>query len=314
MSEINIYTYEIYLLDFFEGVLNKKLEGELRLFLKKHPNIAIDLDENPVNFYLSSEKEIFVRKGAILKDERAAGFTNLVIAEIEGVITPEEKVEKENLIALYPYLNQEEKLAKQAVLYPNYEQQFSRKKQLLKKTGIGRRVFVYWSGAAASVAIILAMFFLKETNQYEPINLAKNTFYSDDNPTPIVISDKNKEQLLVDEKELNLASIQTASVESTEINQRQEEVFEVQKMDAESIAVFESNSPTLLVPKNLKIEREFSPTMAMTDQKLDLMLPAELMTQFFGEIDTTEKERKGFTLRIGKLIILQFGKKKNKEK
>lgn len=318
MSKINIYTYEIYLLDFFEGRLNEKLEAELRLFLRKHPEVAIDLDTNPIDIILPIESELFVKKGAILKDERAEVFTDLVIAEMEQTISKEEAAEKSNLIDLYPYLLQEEKLIKQIVLTPNFDTQFSRKAQLIQKTGINIRPLFYWSGMAASIIVLLSVYFFNQKNENivasNAFKIAINKPIENPTKTP---SEENSSainekinSLVKEDKSLQLAfqSDKKAPVKSS---------VDIQKLASLPVNELEVRNAKLITLEQNKIiiPNENKATMAMTDESLDLLSTENIMEKLFGttQADSTMSEKKGFTIRIGKLVLLHFGRKNRPE-
>lgn len=315
MSDINIYTYEIYLLDFYEGVLSKRLENELRLFAKKHPEIDIDFDENPINFHLTPEKEIFVHKGALLQNEHVDRFDHLVIAEMENIITEEENAEKENLLQQFPYLKLEEERTKMTVLSPDLSLVFTNKTQLIQKPGLSRKLIVYWSGVAASVVAILMVFMLNQKPQYKAVKIAKNTIV---NQAKESFSHSKKAEVIKLKKQQNKVfqtkNNPTVDAQNKPIKvEKIESNGEIQKMRTETLTAFKVQTPTLEIPQKTLNSKDFSATMAMTDEKLDLMMPAEIMEQFFGiSSDSTTKEKKGFTFRIGKLIIFQFGKNKDK--
>ncbi|MEO9257300.1 MAG: hypothetical protein ABI207_02895 [Crocinitomicaceae bacterium] len=318
MSKINIYTYEIYLLDFFEGRLNEKLEAELRLFIRKHPEVAIDLDTNPIDIFLPIESELFVRKGAILKDERAEAFTDLVIAEMEQTISEEEEAKKSDLIELYPYLEQEEKLIKQIVLTPNLDEQFSRKAQLIQKTGINIRPLFYWSGRAASIIVLLAVYFFNQKRELvvtdNAVNIAinkpleKNTEIFHEENIPI---NNRKINSLVKEDNVSIATLKS---DTKEYLKPSDEIQTLESLPVNELAV---KKVKLITPEENKIiiPGKNNATMAMTDESLDLLSTENIMEKLFGitQTDSTINEKKGFTIRIGKLVLLHFGRKNKTE-
>lgn len=318
MSKINIYTYEIYLLDFFEGRLNVKLEAELRLFLRRHPEVAFDLDTNPIDVFLPIESELFVRKGAILKDERAEAFTDLVIAEMEETISSEEKAEKSDLIQLYPYLEQEEKLIKQIVLTPNFDEQFSRKAQLIQKTGINIRPLFYWSGRVASIIVLLAVYFF---NQKREIVVSDNTVNIEvhkplENNTKVFHEENvpmNYEKIISLDKESYASQLAFKSDIKEQVNPS----VDVQKLVSLPLNELAVKKTKLITPEENKINipSENNATMAMTDESLDLLSSENIMEKLFGttKADSTINVKKGFTIRIGKLVLLHIGGKNKTE-
>jgi|GEM_PF-5060781 len=318
MSKINIYTCEIYLLDFFEGRLNKKLEAELRLFLRKHPEVAIDLDTNPIDFFLPIESELFVKKGAILKDERAEIFTDLVIAEMEQTISEEEETEKSDLIELYPYLAQEEKLIKQIVLTPNMDEQFSRKAQLIQKTGISLRPLFYWSGRAASIIVLLAVYFFSHKRElvvndngvniaiHKPLENNTHVFHEENIPMT-----NDKVNSLVKEENTS----QLALKSETKVHVKSS--LEIPKLASLPVNELAVRNAKLITPEENKIiiPDKNNATMAMTDESLDLLSTENIMEKLFGttQTDSTISVKKGFTIRIGKLVLLHFARKNKTE-
>jgi hypothetical protein len=305
------------LLDFFEGRLNEKLEAELRLFLRKHPEVAVDLETSPIDIFLPIASELFVRKGALLKNERAEAFTDLVIAEMEQTISEEEEVEKSNLIALYPYLEQEEKLMKQIVLTPDLDKQFSRKAQLIQKTGINIRPLFNWSGRAASIIVLLAVYFFNQKREpivtNNAVNLAihkpleNNTKVIGEENIPIAIETVNS--LVKEDNSSQLAF-------NLDAKENVKSTVEIQKLTSLPVNELTVKTPKLITPKTntIIIPTENNAVMAMSDESLDLLFSENMMEKLFGiKADSTINEKKGFTIRIGKLVLLHFGRKNKTE-
>jgi hypothetical protein len=313
MSEINIYTYEIYLLDYFEGKLSQKMAEKLRQFVLKHPELDIELDSNPCGVHLSEEKIVFVHKGSLLRDERADEFADLVIAEMEGLASDEELRLKNELLVRFPYLKNEEKYVLQTVVKPNIWVEFPRKKALVKKSGLGKRIVLYWSGAAASIIVISLAVVLNRKPKTESAQLASTRIEqvkSDFSIHPLNEGGNSSENNRV----LAVNDVPKRELATKNILDKHTANFTVDSLQQQVLSAFSISAPSLQLPVHKSDTQIASqnPGMAMTDQSLDLLSPQAFLEKLFHTSDSLKNEKKGFTLRIGKLVLLHFESRNKK--
>jgi len=156
MSNINRNNYEAFLLDYIEQNLSPDLVAELMLFLEKNPALKADLDEFENVTFEANISTTFNHKETL----KQTAIEDLMIAEIEGLNTPEESNEIYTEIAQNSTYNQ---------LYSNYKKTilipapivFEGKKALKQKDT--KVVPLYWWISSAA-AILLVFFLLKNFN------------------------------------------------------------------------------------------------------------------------------------------------------
>lgn len=168
MQPIHQHNYEAYFLDFLEGNLSKAQEEELHLFLEKHPDLKVELDEMKL-FYLEEDEECSFNKSMLIRNEETTLLQqeHLCIAAAERVLTEGEKLQLENqLKADSNLINelaifQKTKLKAPEIVYP--------KKEKLKKRVLP--LFSWKSYVSAAAAAALAIFLLNSPQaeqSYQP--------------------------------------------------------------------------------------------------------------------------------------------------
>jgi hypothetical protein len=182
MGKINNNNYEAYFLDFIEGNLSASDLKELEQFLAMHPELKADLEafelvelpEAPSSLEKASFKEELLREestGLLEKDY-------LMLAQVEGVITEQEKQRLALLIKKEPDLLNDLAFYHKTVL-PKEELVFEEKEALLRKD---KRLIVLWRSVASVAAAILLMVFLgrlgvKEQYQTHAFSWGANTSF-----------------------------------------------------------------------------------------------------------------------------------------
>lgn len=308
MSKVNVYTYEMYLLDFFESKLDAADTQELLHFLRQHPELDVDLATNPIDVYALPSDEIFVGKGALLKNERIDTFSDLVIAEMEGCGTPEELNEKKELIAMYPHLKREEELFRKTRLEADLAIRFNRKELILQTNKGLMPQLRYWIGAAASVLFLMAVYFF---NQRKPI---AGTAYAKHVEQPVSNDVNITEAPTTFAVNQTVVSSAAEKSKKSKVEKRNESQSTTIAMEAIPLNTFSPERSDVVIPKAKKPSQEepSSTYMAMGEDKLDIQAINTQMEKLFADVDTTDNGKKGFTIRIGKLVLLHFGPRKNK--
>jgi hypothetical protein len=129
MAVINLHNYEAYLLDYFEGNLDRELESELKAFLMTHPELEVDMDGDLPVF--SKEDIGFDFKNELLKTEDNIPGEEL-LNYLEGNLSPAEKLRLEKRLSQDADLTRELELLKKTVLIPELSEVLSWKNELIK--------------------------------------------------------------------------------------------------------------------------------------------------------------------------------------
>lgn len=151
MSNINRNNYEAFLLDYLEQNLSPNLVAELMMFLDQNPDLKVELDEFENVAFEANTSTTFNRKETL----KQVAIEELMIAEIEGINTPEESNELFTEIAQNSTYNQLFSNYKKTILIPA-PIVFEDKKALKQKDT--KVVPLYWW--VSSAAAILVLFFL----------------------------------------------------------------------------------------------------------------------------------------------------------
>ena len=151
---INETNYHLFLDDFVNGLLDEEMEMDFVAFLDKHPNILEDesLDkfeaELPANFKSGLKKEIPVTERST--DE-------MLVAAMEGDLSPKEEAELAVQIAATPSLQQEKALFALTRLEADMNIKFPNKSGLRKRPVIV--LYARWASAVAAVFILGLLLF-----------------------------------------------------------------------------------------------------------------------------------------------------------
>ncbi|TAE83407.1 MAG: hypothetical protein EAY81_08450 [Bacteroidetes bacterium] len=151
---INRNTYEIYLVDYYEGNLDALQVSELLLFLEQNPDLKAEC-ENLEFVYLAQDNIAPLDKGSLKKpdvDATKERNEHLLIAQLEGDLTKGELDELTRAKALYPELNTAEKLFALTKLTPDLSVQYPRKRNLK------RFVLMAYYPALMRIAAVLILF------------------------------------------------------------------------------------------------------------------------------------------------------------
>jgi hypothetical protein len=156
--EININNYEAYFIDYLEGNLDEILVNDFIEFLQQNPDLKEELslfESIPV----VTENISFNKKNTLYKEklDAEAEFNKAAIANLEGDITPAEKLEFENYIIKHPDKKRDVTLFGKTKLQPEETIVFNKKKKLYQFS-IGRKVLL-WSGRVAAVLVLAFAFF-----------------------------------------------------------------------------------------------------------------------------------------------------------
>ena len=153
--------YEIYFMDYLDGVLPDEYEAELRAFLLVHPDLR-ELLEGMNEVRLQPGEEVFKRKERLKQQVNGKELAYYAIAEAEGVITDEERQWVEENVGKDEF-ERETKAFKAVRMKPESGCVFEGKDVLRRRPAV--IVFMKrYAGVAAVVlfAVVLVMFLTRE--------------------------------------------------------------------------------------------------------------------------------------------------------
>ena len=172
---ISQYNYEVYFLDYHEGRLDAQATQELMDFLAMHPELKQEF-EGFEAVTLNDAEEIKFENKELLKRSvtpvNASNFDELAVEYMEGTLNPTLTKELLTFIKLNPKYQQDLETYKLTKLTPDTSI-FFEDKESLKRSGRRPAAYFYWS-AAASVAILIAAYFIVNTNKQPATIIAAN--------------------------------------------------------------------------------------------------------------------------------------------
>lgn len=153
--------YEIYFMDYLDGVLPNEYEAELRAFLLVHPDLR-ELLEGMNEVRLQPDGEVFEKKRELKQQVNEKEVAYHAIAEAEGVITDEERRWVEENVERDEF-EREVEAFKSVRMKPESGYVFEGKDALRRRPAV--IVFMKrYAGVAAVVlfAVVLVMFLTRE--------------------------------------------------------------------------------------------------------------------------------------------------------
>ena len=167
MEKIDLHNYEAWFLDYSEKSLSESQVSELNIFLGKHPELKQQLEEfESVMLHdgaAQSAGESFI---ANLLREESTGLTRveyLMIAEVEGTISKDEKVELAGFVANQPNLVKELAIYHKAKLSNKEAIVFAGKSDLIHKE---EKVIAWWTYASTAAAAAVIAIVMWNPNSY----------------------------------------------------------------------------------------------------------------------------------------------------
>ncbi len=172
---INLNNYEAYFLDYHEGSLSTALEKELMDFIAQNPELKEEFESFELIALKDAEGIKFDNKETLKKRRagiNASNFEEYAIEHVEGTLPVALQNELKAFISQNPAYKKELELYSKTKLVPDLTIVFENK-ALLKRKNKRPYAFYYWS-AAASVAIIIATYFLLNKNGTPPGTVIAN--------------------------------------------------------------------------------------------------------------------------------------------
>lgn len=163
---ISIENYEAFLLDYLEGMLEPDVTAKLMFFLSQHPEIEVT-DEMPENCYLSSNNDLQINPGNLIKslsdikNINEKNYEEFLIAKIENDISPFDEKRINAYINEHPAARADLEIYRKTRLIDDKSVTCPLKAELKKPVTpfLKRRRIIYISIAAA--ASIASLFFFK---------------------------------------------------------------------------------------------------------------------------------------------------------
>lgn len=160
---ISRQNYEIWFLDYHEGLLDSKSAEQLFSFLEQNPDLKLEFDSFEI-LSLEEQNVKFEHKDKLFKNidlphiEGLNEFEILAVKKIENDISPSEEEILNHLTGISPERSKEFRAFKLSRLKPDPGVVYQGKELLKKDTGIFRRIYAY-SGAIAAAVVLLLFFF-----------------------------------------------------------------------------------------------------------------------------------------------------------
>ena len=251
MNLITRNNYEAYLLDYVEENLSLELIAELTLFLENNPDLKEEIDEFEVHELIPPITTL-ENKSSLKKDNSVTlnNYEELIIAEVEGVNTPETSKELHSFLVSNPshqttFLSyQKTKLAAPSII-------FNDKKSLKKKEGKVIPMYWWYSSAAAVIIILFLLNMINNGDEQNEHPIA--------NKKEVVFPTKEKENNVVPDVIL----VEENKIQNVEIEQPKQivkktplPVFEEQ--NEENTTVLVDNPDEKEVPANDSIPQEIN--------------------------------------------------------
>jgi len=165
--------YELYIIDFYDGKLNKIQTEELRAFLDQHPDLKEEF-ELLSHATLEPETMVFADKNSLKKTDSKE--SELLIAYFENDLNPVERKNVEQNLKSNPAMAQELEIIKKTRLLPDYTILFSDKSSLRKTAKVISFSSSFYRNLsiAASVILIAIAYFIFRPHQEEKMMVDKN--------------------------------------------------------------------------------------------------------------------------------------------
>ncbi len=165
MIDINIHNYEEYVIDYLEGKLASEEEDAFVNFLIDHPAIAEEIEGlDEITLPKAEKAQSFPGKQALLKEtvkghDTSLHFDDLCVAKLEGDLSRAEEAEFDIMLDEDPQKARAFAHYKKTILKPDRRIQFPAKGKL-KKQAFYRNRNLVWLSAAASLALLISLFFI----------------------------------------------------------------------------------------------------------------------------------------------------------
>ncbi|MEI8048256.1 MAG: hypothetical protein WCI92_12810 [Bacteroidota bacterium] len=176
-SQVNELNYEEYLVGETEGLLNTDQLASLDEFISINPQIEKDRRLYALTHLTPEISVVFEAKESLKKKAIPVGmidgesFETFMARELEGDLNTDEKLQLAEFLQYNPHLEHDRKLYTHTILSAEADIVFKDKNSLKKSVIPLRRIVYYALSAAASLALVLSVYFLLDRNNI-PQNIA----------------------------------------------------------------------------------------------------------------------------------------------
>jgi hypothetical protein len=183
VGDINEKNYDDFFIAYYEGDLDQEGKNNVLLFLEKNPSLKNSFElfskvktapDKAIVFSAkeSLKKKITVAVGSITEENYAEYF----VAAMEGELTLQQHTELKEFLYKNPHLVKDYQLFGQTRLTVDTAIVFNRKEQL-KKPVVSQnkskvRILYYAVSAAASIIVLLAIYFMMNRGGIQKVNMA----------------------------------------------------------------------------------------------------------------------------------------------
>ncbi len=177
-SQIDDSNYEEFLIAETEGLLNPLQLASLEEFISINPQFEKDRRLYAMAHLHADNEVVFEAKESLKQKAIAVGpidagtFETYMARELEGDLNDEEKLQFAEFMQYNPHLEKDHKLYKHTILSAETKIVFENKDQLKQSVTPVRRIGYYALSAAASLALIMSVYFLLDRNDI-PKNIAE---------------------------------------------------------------------------------------------------------------------------------------------
>jgi hypothetical protein len=174
---INRNTYEVYLIDYFEGNLDALQVSELLLFLEQNPDLKTEC-ENLELVYLTQDNIAPLDKSSLKKPDFDAvkkQYEPLLIAQLEGDLTVEDAAKLAHATTVYPQIEKEAQLFALTKLVPDLTIKYANKRALKRFVLAAYYPMLIRIAAVLLLFSLVGFYFLQPSQPEMAVANTKNT-------------------------------------------------------------------------------------------------------------------------------------------
>jgi hypothetical protein len=154
VSEITLHNYEAFLLDYMERNLSEEGAAALKTFAILHPELNIQLDEEPV--FLEKEHNTFEIKSNV----KALHTDELAIGYVENILSGTELQKAENLLKTNLPFQHDVALYQKTIAQSDTFVVFENKQTLKREPKIFILTQAFWMRSAAAITLLAGLWFV----------------------------------------------------------------------------------------------------------------------------------------------------------
>ncbi len=264
-------TYEIYIIDYYDGKLNESEISDLMVFLSNNRDLKAEFDlfdDSPIEHssVIFQDKESL--KKAIVLPNEISYEEELVIRKIEGDLNFIENNELQKKLQKNPKLQKSQKSYLFTKLKPDFSIRYKNKRQL-KKIFIGKELTYWLMSSAAAVAILfVSVWTIVSERPYgltanelavhvENVNTQRSVFVMNETELLTIKTQESvqNEENRIAEQEVITEKVQLAEIDQSSYTQRMRGLYETYiDMNDNTLATLSGSVTQSNVPKTKQTE------------------------------------------------------------